>query len=405
MQYEHQRGEMQRQEIQSLTGLRFYAAALVLWAHTVTAFLIPAGVPILGSTPSAGYLGMTLFFVLSGFVIHYNYGASVGSLSGRAIYSFAVARVARLYPLFFLCVAITALIPRDPSPSLAWLPFYLTMTHDWSPQVVGNSFLGDLFAPGSWSISAEIVLYLIYIPMARPIGRFLNRERTVLVLIGALVAVVTLFYIGQVAGWWYASLDFSYPSTDHWLFYRSPVCRVSEFSLGVLVAALYNLRSASKVTVRERTLAGSAAAFGAVWAVALLLGGEIPAIRDQVLILRLSWGFAPSVAALIFYLARCRSPVSWFAENKPVILLGHASYSIYLLQWIFFSLFSTYGVAANALLAPKIILAWTMTAILALGCYRYFESPSRSFIRRALSPDRVGAFLLRRPTAVRVPAE
>jgi peptidoglycan/LPS O-acetylase OafA/YrhL len=115
MQYEHQRGEMQRQEIQSLTGLRFYAAALVLWAHTVTAFLIPAGVPILGSTPAAGYLGMTLFFVLSGFVIHYNYGASLGSLSGRAIYSFAVARIARLYPLFFLCVAITALIPRDPS--------------------------------------------------------------------------------------------------------------------------------------------------------------------------------------------------------------------------------------------------------------------------------------------------
>jgi peptidoglycan/LPS O-acetylase OafA/YrhL len=154
MQYKHLRGDMQRQEIQSLTGLRFYAAALVLWAHTVTAFLIPAGVPILGTTPAAGYLGMTLFFVLSGFVIHYNYGASVGSLSGRAIYSFVVARVARLYPLFFLCVAITAVMPRDPSPSFAWLPLYLTMTHDWSPQVVGNRFLGDLFAPGSWSISA-----------------------------------------------------------------------------------------------------------------------------------------------------------------------------------------------------------------------------------------------------------
>jgi peptidoglycan/LPS O-acetylase OafA/YrhL len=138
---------MQRPEVPSLTGLRFCAAALVLWAHTV--------------------------------------------------------RFARLYPLFFLCVVITISIPRDPSPSLGTtLPFYLTMMHDWSPQVVGNGFLGDAFAPGSWSISAEVFLYLIYIAMARPIYRFLNSEQVILLMIGALVAVVSLFYVGKAAGWW-----------------------------------------------------------------------------------------------------------------------------------------------------------------------------------------------------------
>ena len=159
---------------------------------------------------------MTLFFVLSGFVIHYNYGASVGSLHARAVYSFAIARFARLYPLFFLCVAISVAIPRDPSPSLGTtLPFYLTMTHDWSPQVVGSGFLGDVFAPGSWSISAEVFLYLMYIATARPIYRFLKCEQAILLMIGALVAVVTLFYVGKTAGWWYATMDFSYPSMDH----------------------------------------------------------------------------------------------------------------------------------------------------------------------------------------------
>jgi peptidoglycan/LPS O-acetylase OafA/YrhL len=63
---------MQRPEIPSLTGLRFCAVALVLWAHTVTGFFMPAGLPFLGTAPTTGYLGMTLFFVLSGFVIHYN---------------------------------------------------------------------------------------------------------------------------------------------------------------------------------------------------------------------------------------------------------------------------------------------------------------------------------------------
>jgi peptidoglycan/LPS O-acetylase OafA/YrhL len=153
-----------------------------------------------------------------------------------------------------------------------------------------------------------------------------------------------------------AALDFSYPNTDHWLFYRSPLCRISEFALGVLVAALYNARSESPVTARERSLAAIAAGIG-VWAVALLLLGEIPAIKNQVLLFQLSWGFAPSVAALIFYLARCKSPLSWFVENKTIILLGDASYSIYLLQWVFFSVMIAPDVAANVLLVPKIVLA------------------------------------------------
>jgi hypothetical protein len=125
-------------------------------------------------------------------------------------------------------------------------------------------------------------------------------------------------------------------SMDHWLLYRSPLGRVSEFALGVLVAALYTARRETPVAVRERSLAAIAAGIGVVWAVALLLLGEIPATKNQVILLQISWGFAPSVAAVMFYLARCKNPLSWFVENKTIILLGDASYSIYLLQWVFF---------------------------------------------------------------------
>jgi peptidoglycan/LPS O-acetylase OafA/YrhL len=43
------------------------------------------------------------------------------------------------------------------------------------------------------------------------------------------------------------------------------------------------------------------------------------------------------------------------------------------------------GVSTNQLLVPKIALAWLMTGLLALGCYRYFEWPMRVFLRRALA--------------------
>jgi peptidoglycan/LPS O-acetylase OafA/YrhL len=167
------------------------------------------------------------------------------------------------------------------------------------------------------------------------------------------------------------------------------------------VAALYTARRETPVTVRERSLAAIAAGIGVVCAVALLLLGEIPATKNQVLLFQVSWGFAPSVAALMFYLARCKSPLSWFVENKTIILLGDASYSIYLLQWVFFSVMAAAGVAVNALLVPKIVLAWMMTAILSLGCYRYFERPARSFIRRVMAPDRFSGLFLRKTSAVR----
>jgi hypothetical protein len=54
------------------------------------------------------------------------------------------------------------------------------MTYDWSPRVVGKVLLGDVFAPASWSISAEVFLYAAYIVLARPIERVLKTDKSTL---------------------------------------------------------------------------------------------------------------------------------------------------------------------------------------------------------------------------------
>jgi peptidoglycan/LPS O-acetylase OafA/YrhL len=281
------------------------------------------------------------------------------------------------------------------------------MTHDWTPRLVGDTYVGALFAPGSWSISAEVFLYIAYVPLALLFHWRLKSETAILWLLGVLIAVVSLFYVGRIVGWWLPTFDYAPPSFDHWLYYRSPYCRVSEFMLGVLVAALYNVRSAIPVTRRERFVAEIAAGIGAVWTVALLLGGAIPGLYEPTLMLQFSWGFAPSAGAVIFYLARCKSPLSRIAGNRFVLALGDASYSIYLLQWIFVGFFSTGGVMASVLLVPKIVLVWLMTILLSLGCYRYFELPARQFIRQMLVANGfiISGFLLRKREAIRGAAE
>ena len=97
-----------RDAVPGLTGLRFVAAFSVLIAHSVTVLM--GGYDFYWVKQASGF-GMTLFFVLSGFVIHYNYAATVtGSHAVRGTASFFWARFARLYPLLLLMLALYVLV-------------------------------------------------------------------------------------------------------------------------------------------------------------------------------------------------------------------------------------------------------------------------------------------------------
>src|SRR5579862_7296652 len=126
-----------RPHIASLDGLRFIAAGTVLFSHgyfylllfqqssSITAYNAPF--------VALANVGMTLFFVLSGFVIHYNYAASVALPGG--VRAFFVARFARLYPLFFLVFAISTIgVLRHADGKadvIGPIPLYLTFTQTW----------------------------------------------------------------------------------------------------------------------------------------------------------------------------------------------------------------------------------------------------------------------------------
>src|SRR5688572_4853849 len=111
-----------------LTGLRGVAAYSVLLAHAAHAS-IPYYDDLIYQRLSA--FGMSLFFVLSGFVIYYNYAESFARESlPSAGWKFFVARFARLYPLY----AISIIIAPHPSifREVPWLLVpYATLTQSW----------------------------------------------------------------------------------------------------------------------------------------------------------------------------------------------------------------------------------------------------------------------------------
>jgi peptidoglycan/LPS O-acetylase OafA/YrhL len=127
-----------RPPIPALTGLRFVAAFIVLIGHSVT-FLLTFPGDVLPTWERylhfLGGLGMPLFFVLSGFVIHYNYSEPIEIGGWPNVYNFFVARFARLYPLYISCIAFDLIFKYSyvqlPASTAQALPYYVTLTQSW----------------------------------------------------------------------------------------------------------------------------------------------------------------------------------------------------------------------------------------------------------------------------------
>lgn len=103
----------------SLTSLRFFAALLVVLHHM-------PGEPFV-----EGYVGVTFFFILSGFILSHSYAERLGDGSCSAS-DFWIARVARVYPLHVVTLLLA--VPEALAMSEGWAFFrnlvaQLTLTH------------------------------------------------------------------------------------------------------------------------------------------------------------------------------------------------------------------------------------------------------------------------------------
>src|SRR6476661_1182191 len=87
----------------ALTGVRFFAAFYVVLFH-FTLWYFAAAPQWVRNIVSSGYVGVDLFFVLSGFVLTYTYLVPGASHVPRR--EFWVARIARIYPMYLVALAL-----------------------------------------------------------------------------------------------------------------------------------------------------------------------------------------------------------------------------------------------------------------------------------------------------------
>jgi peptidoglycan/LPS O-acetylase OafA/YrhL len=344
-------------EILPLTSLRFIAASLVFLEHIP---MIPGLEWLETDRQWLGKIGVSIFFVLSGFVISWSYANR--DWAGNFRYDagdFYWSRVARIYPLhwlmFLLCLplglqSITARVHLSSIPSL-W-----TLTDDLWPVFFG----GPQPDKAAWTLSCEALFYL-----STPLLFFLLCRKSKPL---TSVSILLVIYIAVV--WTLASLF----RTLNWGAYLWE----PDFLLGVFGYYLSRRIDLSS------------------YATLMLIGGTAILAAGCLIEPRFDYNYARLVfgpGALLVILG-CASSNGFFQEllSRPkLVLLGHSSYALYLFHdpllrysRIFFNQHGiVLGPGWNFLVALGF---YVFACCVSIACFKFYENPIRLKLRSLRKP-------------------
>ena len=339
-----------------IDGLRAVAVAGVILFHY-------------GAGGGGGYVGVDVFFVISGFLI-----ASIlrdDERRGRfTLLGFAERRARRLLPalavvLLFCCAAGTRLLPND----LKLIGLGLIDAAVFASNVLFASLAEDYFTTGAlvlqpalhtWSLGLEAQFYVVIAGVWAAGRRWSLRLPLVLAALGLASSVWSLWSVAH---------------RPEAAFYLLP-SRFWEFIAGAALAA-------GRLRPRGPLAAGLCAALGLglIGAAMLLFSPATPFPGAAALLPCLG-------ATLVIAGGHGRNPVSALLGARPLAVAGRLSYGLYLWHWPLL-VFASYGRAAPLPLRERLVLV-ALTGLLAALSHRWVEQPI--IARRRLAAR--GPFLL-----------
>ncbi|ASF45693.1 acyltransferase family protein [Methylovulum psychrotolerans] len=346
-----------RPQILALTGLRFFAASMVFLFHSGAGFALKIGAPIsVVNFLSNGFLGVSLFFVLSGFVLTYTYRDGVSSKK-----KYLLARFARVYPVYMLALIVSLPLVYA-NLHFSDYVFVLGMVQSWTPY---NSSYGFMWIMQAWTISVELFFYLTF-PF---LIVFLKKIPTKIGLIFLIVIMFLIINFGLST----ISPGSNRPEYPLWInFVILPVLRFPEFCLGAIVCRIYlnNISYLNKFPKKYLDLS--------IFINLLLIVFILSRYSIQ------SYSIL-SVATLLFVVlillfSLGDSIFSRAISCNVLVLLGGASYAEYILQgpireWVRLFLPSS---VIGQIISPVILIA------VSIFVYVFYETPVRRRILNQL---------------------
>lgn len=341
-----------RPKLPGLTGIRGYAACWVAIYHA--GFIVakqPVGagleqIPVIRS----GYLGVDLFFMLSGFVLYLTYAGELRSPSQSALRTFAIGRVFRILPLHWFVVCCYVVL----SPALG--SFAPSRDSGWWKELIAVLLLiqsllhmRSEWNPPSWSLSTEWLAYFAFPVLVIVVARIKDWR------LCAALAAAGLAALSLICG---LSKE---PGLNHTQLLGNLRCSF-ELPAGMLLCRMRDLRPEIDQAASAMFAAG-----------VVLFGVAMLSLSLDVLAL-------PAFALLILSASNGSAVGGKAFGGRVPHFLGEISFSIYMLHVLLLELTvtATRSWTDQGAVIASLGLALSATLLLAWASWRLIEVPAQA---------------------------
>lgn len=354
----------------ALTGLRSLLAITILLFHFTPSGLTWRSHPSFTLYPiiNIGYVFVSFFFLISGYILSYNYAGRPQPMNAP---DFWMARLSRLYPVYALTMLISIPMLMSEWAIRSRTDFWMGVIA--TPLLIQGIFphLATFWMTVTWTLSCEVMLYIAFpwllrLRWPKSTGKLLALGLALWV-IGLIPHTIYVFHdpdhFGHAAdrysdGLWINTLKFT------------PLPYLCTFLAGLTLGRLHE---AAKLSVRGRVIVG-VAGFAGFWFAAYHLAERMPYVMVHGGLL------TPVFAAIILGLSG-PSPLARIFAIRPLVAIGTSTYALYLLHFNVFLLLQKNHVWERmgvANLDPWI--SYVFVVLLAIGVRKWVEHPAQKAI-------------------------
>ena len=317
-------GQVGVRHISSIDGLRAIAVTAVVLYHLGISWI------------PGGFLGVDLFFVISGYVITRLILDSINQSSALDLRAFYAARLRRIYPGFLFMVVCTIIFigvwaPEAIKRFLSDLPFALTGTINWLLVARHQDYFETVGRPPllqhTWSLAVELQFYLIWPIILLGVLKYFGKKNIArIALVIAIVSGTTLFFVSL-------QLDQSNAQQISHIYFGTDTHSLGLFLGSALAVSWIPQNLSADIEKRAQDVIDGIGVFGLLGLISTFLFID----ESNASLYRIAFPLAGIFGCLV--IISLVHPASRFApiiSTAPFRWVGQRSYGIYIWHWVIF---------------------------------------------------------------------
>ena len=317
-------GKIGVKHISSIDGLRAIAVTAVVLYHLGISWI------------PGGFLGVDLFFVISGYVITRLILDSINQSSALDLRAFYAARLRRIYPGFLFMVICTIIFigvwaPEAIKRFLSDLPYALTGSINWLLVARHQDYFETVGRPPllqhTWSLAVELQFYLIWPIILLTVLKYFGKKNIArMALIIAMVSGTTLFFVSL-------QLDQSNAQQISHIYFGTDTHSLGLFLGSALAVSWIPQNLSADIEKRAQDVIDGIGVVGLLGLISTFLFID----ETNASLYRIAFPLAGIFGCLV--LISLVHPASRFApiiSTAPFRWIGQRSYGIYIWHWVIF---------------------------------------------------------------------